>query len=381
MIALRRNIRTPGPISELQEIIPNNNDKIEEIVTEVLENNIEVKNEAGMAIQRVKDHLKEGDCPITCEPLRDSTIVIMKCCGCVLSVEGVEIMIAGSRKLICGNCRTQITRDMIESVDKDISIDDIVNEQISVEVDEFVESKVESTTESTVEETFIDDLDDLDDLDAPDQSEKPKWAADSDTEDDLDEPRNEAEELARRTLQEIEREELTKINAAIYLILGMDEKVADIRQERQDIKIPGLLEGDHDKGSAGNPKKRKILVYNKFKEFFDDIQVKLSKLGISYETLEGTVPVVTEIKRRYHLNYDHPDAINVLFIKGPKYCAGANLQNTHRLIFTHKEMEAATEEQMAGRAARYGRTTNLEIYYILFRNEHDHMFANRISTT
>ena len=60
-----------------------------------------------IAIERVKDHLREGECPITCEPLSESNIVVMKCCGAVLSLEGAEMMIQGQRAQCLTNTRQQ----------------------------------------------------------------------------------------------------------------------------------------------------------------------------------------------------------------------------------------------------------------------------------
>jgi SNF2 family DNA or RNA helicase len=362
--ALRKNIKTPGPFSAVKENIKKTSHNIQTMIDRIDDKNLELRTETGKALQRVKDNLREGDCPITCEPLAECEIIIMKCCGCVMSVEGAKMMFEGAYKATCGNCRSPVTRDTVEPVDPKITIEEIINEDIGIP------DLTEDAVDATATETELDELDELDDLDELTELTEPAELYE-DAETDVDRAR-------RETLERMEDEGLNKINTVIYLALGMDDMLAEKREERTDISIPNLLEGRYDKGEP-NKMKLKVLVYNKYADFFKSLEPKLNALGIAYETLTGSVRATAEIKRRYHLNYDHPNAINVLFIKGPKYCAGANLQNTHRLIFTHKEMERSTEEQMAGRAARFGRTTNLEIHYILFENEYAEMLGARVA--
>jgi len=45
------------------------------------------KAELGRAIDRVKDNIKEGDCPICCIPLEENDAIINKCCGIVMCAE------------------------------------------------------------------------------------------------------------------------------------------------------------------------------------------------------------------------------------------------------------------------------------------------------
>ncbi len=78
---------------------------------------------------------------------------------------------------------------------------------------------------------------------------------------------------------------------------------------------------------------------------------------------------IDNMKKRYWLPYDDPNAVNVLIINGLQYAQGMNLQITTDLIFYHKVVDKRIERQMAGRAMRYGRTNNLRIHYVLNANE------------
>ena len=49
------------------------------------------KTESGTAIERVKDNIKEGDCPVCCGDLNDDDAIIVRCCGKILCADcGVQ---------------------------------------------------------------------------------------------------------------------------------------------------------------------------------------------------------------------------------------------------------------------------------------------------
>jgi SNF2 family DNA or RNA helicase len=97
---------------------------------------------------------------------------------------------------------------------------------------------------------------------------------------------------------------------------------------------------------------------------------KLEAADISFSVLRGTHDQIRKVVKKYNLPNEHPDSIQVLLVNGAQYCAGLNLQVTSDIVYMHKVTDPAVEAQIAGRAARVGRTRNLNIHYVLYENEY-----------
>ena len=95
-----------------------------------------IKNTSGLAIQRVKDNIKHGNCPVCVIDLQDAKdIIIVKCCSAVFCGNcGIKAQNRGHRNDgVCGNCRARINiKDMIYIGD-DIQLDKIENEEFEDE--------------------------------------------------------------------------------------------------------------------------------------------------------------------------------------------------------------------------------------------------------
>lgn len=338
LTGVRKNIKKPGPIHEFKSSIKYHSNTIKEIVDEIYDENKEEKDDSGKAIQRVKDNLKEGECPITAEPLSEcSGVVIMKCCGITISTEAAEYSlklrknkddasnIAGN----CPNCRQSIGFSQLILIDKDIDIDSIMQDKIYEETSE-PESESETVDESALED-FLEESE--------------------------------------------EDEDLTKFTSIVKIILGTDDtpELNEIRKKRTDIFIPNMLIGKYDKGPATD---KKVLVYANYCETLDRLEEVLIRKGVSFMKLHGTSKQIADSVDRFNKPSSNPESISVLLINGPQYCAGLNLQAASDLIFTHKVIDANIESQVGGRAARYGRTSNLKVHYTLYENEFD-MFNGR----
>lgn len=317
---LTNNVRAAGPLAQVSNIIRYNEGGIAEHIDDLESDNDRLKAENGKAIERVKDNLKEGECPICCEELADvEGIMIMKCCGvtmcsdCVTStlrLHNVGTNVQGT----CPNCRRQVGFNQIVMIDKDIDINRIINEKISDEPEPEPELELEE----------------------PEEPEEPE-------------------------------EELNKFSCIVGIING--KKYTDLRKV-QDIKIDKILVGKND---LPEPTEIKALVFANFNETLNNLQERFDTEGITYLRLQGTPKQINQIVRRYKLPSDHAEAVNVLLINGVEYCAGLNLQNTSDLIFTHKVLDINVEAQIVGRAVRVGRTTNLNVHYVLYHNEFGHL--------
>lgn len=325
----RKNLKKPGPIEQVQTSIKYQDDGIKGVYDDVKSENAISKDENGKAINRVKDNLKLGECPIMCMPLSECKgVVIMKCCGVTISTEAASFSLKFQRSStsniagICPNCRRQIEFTQLILIDKEMKFDDIINDTIEV----------------------------------PDAAP-------------VEVPEGEV----------VEQEEFNKYSCVVRIITGedaTDSEIAKIRTKRN-IKIPGMLIGTCDKGVA-TPEERKVLVYASYGETLDLLTEKLIVKGISFLRVQGTTRQIEDMVNRFNLPNSNPESISVLLINGAQYCAGLNLQTATDLIYTHKIVDQNVESQVAGRASRYGRTRNLRIHYVLYDNEVNFMFNRKI---
>ena len=93
---------------------------------------------------------------------------------------------------------------------------------------------------------------------------------------------------------------------------------------------------------------------------------KLDENSIKYLKLQGTHSKISTIISTFKNSNIHP---TVLLINSSEHCAGLNLQFATDLIFFHKIINDNIESQVAGRAQRIGRTSNLNIHFLLYTNE------------
>lgn len=330
---IKKNLKKPGPFKFILSNISYKNSSITDIVKIIESENKIQKDEYGKAIERVKDNLKHNICPITRESLTDSIgMIIIKCCGIVLSKEAVE-MCYNVPKSRCVMCRSEVSKDMFIYIDKEINLDKIELSDDELEHDSESESELDNGIKKDGLEMGFDDL-------------------------DLD-----------LELDEIKKDDdvINKVNCIIKIIQGKETELS-IRSQLEGVMIPGLLEGSNDYGDA-SPNEKKVIIFTNYSESMSNIERKLIEKNISFARLNGSARQIAEIHRKYWLEYNDIHAINVLLISGSKYCAGLDLQNTTDLIFAHKVIDKNIEMQIAGRGARYGRKKNFNIHYVLYNNE------------
>lgn len=312
--AIEQNIDAAGPYAQFVKLVTHKCKEIDDIVELAEKVNNEEKAENGKSIERVKDNIRQGECPITCTPLAEAkSVLIAKCCGLVVSGEAIQIAFNMRREFAstntgegnviisgsCPNCRAHCKLNDLIHIDKEyFDAESIISDKIQ-----------ELPIAPPVEKEKIPD----------------------------------------------------KYDRIIDIING---KHSAIPRERYDMNLDGVLTGPYDKGYAPR-NERKIIIYANFSETITHIEEILHKNDIAYCKLQGTQKQICNIVSDYTNS-----GVNVLLISGPKYCAGLNLQMTTDLIFAHKVLDHDIEVQIAGRAARYGRKYNLQIHYMLYENEH-----------
>jgi SNF2 family DNA or RNA helicase len=350
---LKRNLRKPGPLSRAKSLVSYKQVAVLTTLSEVEEENNQIKEENGKALDRVKDNLRQGECPITCESLSEvPNIIIMKCCNVIISAEAVSWalkMHSNNNNIegVCPNCRRNITIQSLIFIDREtVELEKIIKDDVfDDESDD--EDLEEGVTEPAVEPAVEPEVEV-----EPDELVEPS---------DLDEAS--------------EPIEMKKYQCIIKIIKGVE---IEERESREDIRIPNLLEGEHDLGDPPEGRS-KVIIFANFKETMKIIETRLVRHEIPYLKLQGSALHIKDAVTRFNLPNEDDEAINVLLVNGPRFVAGLNLQVATDLIFTGKIMDPNIESQIAGRVCRVGRKYNVRIHYVLYPNEYSYMFGGERS--
>jgi SNF2 family DNA or RNA helicase len=268
------------------------------------------KSESGKSIDRVKDNIKEGDCPVCCNDLKDSDAIIVRCCGKILcadcGMKGTNIKRrANSITGKCPNCRSIITLNDIIFLEEGFNLEHIITE------------KKEDEEEKIIPHNINDIID-------------------------------------------------KKKDTCKFEILRRIIKCENLPNKKEtDITIIGMLKGIKNLPEAP-PEHRKVIIFSKFDESLDKLEKKMTDSNIKYKRLRGTVTQIHAIATEFQDSYD---GVNVLLINGEKYASGLNLQSATDLVFMHKISDRAIESQIIGRIQRMGRIYKAHIHYILYEHE------------
>lgn len=271
---------------------------------------IENKKKSGCAIDRVKDNIKEGDCPVCCSPLEGDDMIIIRCCGKILcsecTIQGSQLQRYG-KKLSgqCPCCRSKIAFTDLIFMNADFNLDNIL------------------------------------------------------------EDKQEEVEIAPVAVVECVTKERSKASLLIDIINGVKDNDAVVKN----VEIRGMLAGITDLKEAPADK-RKVIIFSRFDESLDQMGKKLSSAGIKFKRLSGTEKQLHDTACEFHDSYD---GVNVLLINGEKYSSGRNLQSATDLVFMHKIIDRNIEAQIIGRIQRLGRTYKAYIHYILYDDEIPYM--------
>ena len=107
----------------------------------------------------------------------------------------------------------------------------------------------------------------------------------------------------------------------------------------------------------------KFIVFSNYDRTFENLNKKLTDNNIVYSKLIGSHAVINSTIKRFEAG-----EIKVLMLNALNYGSGLNLQMATDIIIYH-ELELELETQVIGRAQRLGRTTQLNVYYLLNDNE------------
>ena len=151
----------------------------------------------------------------------------------------------------------------------------------------------------------------------------------------------------------ISQNDVLMIDNNIEQIKKNIEKNNKEEKEKMDVLID-LIKGKPD-GS--------FIVFANYADTFYKIETKFKEEGISYVILKG---LATTIKKSVDDFRDKK--IRVLMLNAQYFGAGMNLQMTTDLVIFHR-FDRNMEEQIIGRAQRFGRTCPLNVYYLLHDNE------------
>jgi len=113
-----------------------------------------------------------------------------------------------------------------------------------------------------------------------------------------------------------------------------------------------------------------FLLFANYTETFNKIEKKFVEVGITYHILKGQSSTISK-----HINEYENKKIRVIMLNAQYFGAGMNLQTTTDLIIYHR-FSSEMEEQIIGRAQRYGRKETLNVYYLLHDNENNSIKAN-----
>ena len=107
----------------------------------------------------------------------------------------------------------------------------------------------------------------------------------------------------------------------------------------------------------------KILIFSCSDTSFAKLTPILDKQHIRYEYLKGNGSHVNNVMEKYKTGN-----INVLLVNVRYYGSGFNMENTTDVIMFHK-FDTEIEKQVVGRAQRFGRTSELNVWYLMYENE------------
>jgi len=273
-----------------------------------------ISEKASLAIQRVKDNLKEGTCPICCNDLGSATdagasddIIIFKCCGiimCNVCTFGMVFYSGNqvSMQAVCTKCRRPITIKDVIYVTSNFDLDKLLQNQLDYD------------------------------------SETPVLAADPGAPD------------AKSDMP-------PKIDMLYRIVTGaaVGREISPPSKQL----MCGTVVID-----APEAAPRKVLVFSNYDECLSQINANLGG-KVKIYTLMGTHETIRNRIEMFKNETQHA----LLLINSIRYCSGLNLHFASDVVFMHRIQNHDIEEQVLGRGQRIGREFSLRVHYLLYSNE------------
>jgi hypothetical protein len=311
--------------------------------------------EAGKAVNRVRDNIRFGICPVCAMDLSAPgiEIFILTCCGAVNCPRCARDVLELGKKNIggealtstCTRCRRKIGFKNLIYVGKDIKKADIA-EKYALTLEEIDQEEKEAAKKKDNEPEEI--LEENDEVEIENEDEV-----------------EEVEEEEKEELDENGKPKpLTKIKAIVNLCLG---KPVNVPQEEVKCKIDGLMGGSAK--SLPKPKYRKVLIFANIHSAFIEMAKALKKSKVKFWILQGNSNELSKIARAY--NTYEGNAAMIVFSE--KVCAGLNLQPTTHLVTYAFIRNLDRLSQAIGRAQRMGRMNELQVIFFAYKNEYESM--------
>jgi hypothetical protein len=281
-------------------------------------------------IERVKENIKEGECPICCLEFED--IIITKCCNvaiCAPCLEhGFKIKIANTMRGAtdvrgkCPSCMRDVSlgHDLV-FVTRGVGVNDLMDltrDRIIKGVSEYKAPTISSKEEQPAEKTS-----------------------------------NQIEKYLEKAGP--------KMGAFHEICHG---RVPQDATKRNNFHVNGLVEGDHD-NYAPEGTLRKIMVFAQFDESLSKVKEYLNEVGYYYIELNGTHNEMHGLLSKFRAEKRN----TVLLVNSNRTCAGMDIQFATDLVFFHRISSSAIEAQLCGRAQRVGRVHGFRVFYLLYENE------------
>ena len=177
---------------------------------------------------------------------------------------------------------------------------------------------------------------------------------------------NQTGEIKEDTKTEEKASARVKMSAMMDIVNG----IKPIEQQPIDVNVGNLM-----KGTCVLPPAdiTKVLIFANYDEGLNKITKMLEEKKILHWRLMGTANCIDNMVKKYK---DSTTSC-ALVVNSIKYCAGLNLQCSSDLIFMHKIHNPNIETQVIGRGQRLGRTSPLNVHYMLYNNEYINM--NRLN--
>lgn len=284
----------------------------------------EIRDSNGKEIERVKDNLKHGACPVCTADLQEIDnavgIIVNKCCSATFcGTCGFRMQKEG----ICVACRRHITTNSLIFIGEDVKLEDIQDDNFEVVDDAQDDTSVADTVPTAV-------------------------------------PMSVYEKFRAEHISKVHERKTkpSKIDAMFDILFGVEHGY----MARVDMHIPSIM-----KGACYLPDApyRKVMVFANFEEAIGKIIKHLTDAHVKFWRLQGTSAEISQTA--FQFNNCTTDC--VLVINSAKHCAGLNLQTATDHIFWHYIENINVESQVIGRGQRLGRTSCLRVWYLCYDNE------------
>lgn len=289
----------------------------------------------GKEIERVKDNLKHGACPVCTTDLQEVDnnigIIVNKCCSATFCGScGFRMQKEG----VCVVCRQRVTMNSLIFIGEDVKLDDI-------QEDNFEPAEPDADAADTqISNTAAHDTQDSNQVPSTPLTPYEQYRA------------THLEKAAQR------REKPTKLEGLLDILYGFNGPYS----MRADMHIPAMM-----KGACYLPDSptRKVMVFANFEEAIGKIIKQLTDAHVKFWRLQGTVDEIS----RTAFDFNSCTETCVLVINSAKHCSGLNLQTATDHIFWHYIEDINVESQVIGRGQRLGRTSCLRVWYLCYDNE------------